>query len=56
VTWYAYGVNLEEKLTELHNRIHKGSCRAGPAERTYIPKADGSQRPLAILCIEQMGG
>jgi len=52
VTWHAYGVNLEEKLTDLHNRIHKGSYRARPARRTYIPKADGSQRPLAILCIE----
>jgi RNA-directed DNA polymerase len=52
VTWYAYGKNLEEKLTDLHNRVHKGSYRARPARRTYIPKADGSQRPLAILCIE----
>jgi RNA-directed DNA polymerase len=52
VTWHTYGVNLEEKLTDLHDRIHKGSYRARPARRTYIPKADGSQRPLAILCIE----
>jgi hypothetical protein len=50
--WQAYGENLEEKLPDLHDRIHKGSCRARPARRTYIPKADGSQRPLAILCIE----
>ena len=52
VTWRAYGENLEEKLTDLHDRIHKGSYRARPARRTYIPKADGSQRPLAILCLE----
>ena len=52
VTWQAYGENLEEKLTDLHDRIHKGSYRARPARRTYIPKADGSQRPLAILCLE----
>jgi len=53
VTWYAYQEkNLEEKLTDLHNRIHKGSYRARPAKRTYIPKADGSQRPLDILCLE----
>jgi len=52
VTWQAYGENLEEKLPDLHNRIHKGSYRARPARRTYIPKADGSQRPLAILCVE----
>jgi group II intron reverse transcriptase/maturase len=52
VTWQAYGENLEEKLTDLHDRIHKGSYRARPARRTYIPKADGSQRPLAILCLQ----
>ena len=52
VTWQAYGENLEEKLTNLHDRMHKGSYRARPARRTYIPKADGSQRPLAILCLE----
>jgi len=52
VTWQAYGENLEEKLTKLHDRIHKGSYRARPARRTYIPKADGTQRPLAILCLE----
>lgn len=52
VTWQAYGENLEEKLTDLHGRIHKGSYRACPARRTYIPKAVGSQRPLAILCVE----
>src|SRR5262245_14703348 len=52
VTWQAYGENLEEKLTKLHDRIHKGNYRARPARRTYIPKADGTQRPLAVLCLE----
>ena len=45
VTWQAYGENLEEKLKELHDKVHRGSYRAHPARRTYIPKADGSQRP-----------
>jgi RNA-directed DNA polymerase len=52
VTWQAYGENLEERLTDLHDRIHKGSYRSRPARRTYIPQADGSRRPLAILCVE----
>jgi retron-type reverse transcriptase len=52
VTWQAYGENLAAKLTDLHDRIHKGSYRARPARRTYIPKADGSQRPLSIWCLE----
>ena len=49
VTWQAYGKNLEEKLKELHDKVHRGSYRARPARRTYIPKADGSKRPLSIL-------
>jgi RNA-directed DNA polymerase len=52
VTWQAYAENLEEKLRDLHDRIHKGSYRARPARRTYIPKPDGSKRPLSILCLE----
>ena len=52
VTWQAYGENLEEKLKDLHERVHRGSYRARPARRTYIPKADGSKRPLSILCLE----
>ena len=52
VTWQAYGESLEAKLIDLHDRIHKGSYRARPARRTYIPKADGSQRPLSIWCLE----
>ena len=52
MTWRGYQDHLEEKLRDLHGRIHRGSYRARPAKRTYIPKADGSQRPLAILCLE----
>src|SRR5439155_14413543 len=52
VTWQSYGENLEEKLKDLHKRVHRGSYRARPARRTYIPKADGSERPLSILCLE----
>ena len=44
--------NLEEKLKDLHERVHRGSYRARPARRTYIPKADGTDRPLSILCLE----
>jgi RNA-directed DNA polymerase len=52
VTWQVYGENLAEKLTDLHARIHRGGYRARPARRTHIPKPDGSQRPLSILCLE----
>ena len=52
VTWRAYGEDLDEKLKDLHARVHKGSYRARPAKRTRIPKADGSKRPLSVWCLE----
>ncbi len=56
VTWLAYGENLIERLTTLHEQIHRGSYRANPARRRMIPKADGGERPLSILCLEDKIG
>jgi RNA-directed DNA polymerase len=52
VTWAAYGEGLEAKLTDLHNRIHRGAYRAQPSRRVYIPKPDGRERPLGIAALE----
>ena len=52
VTWQVYGETLEEKLTDPHGRIQRGSYHARPARRTFIPKPDGTKRPLSILCLE----
>lgn len=52
VTWQQYGQGLEERLQDLHDRIHRGAYRAQPSRRTYIPKADGRQRPLGIAALE----
>ncbi len=52
VTWESYGSELDARLENLNRRIHKGSYRARPARRVYIPKADGSTRPLGIQCLE----
>ena len=46
VTWHGYGRNLEERIDNLHRRIHRGAYRAQPSKRAWIPKADGRQRPL----------
>jgi RNA-directed DNA polymerase len=51
-TWQSYKQNLEVNLAELHSRIHRGSYRALPSRRRYIPKPDGRQRPLGIAALE----
>jgi hypothetical protein len=48
VTWRAYETDLDLNLTDLASRVHRGAYRALPSRRTYIPKADGRQRPLAV--------
>jgi RNA-directed DNA polymerase len=52
VTADEYEANLEAKLTDLLDRIKSGRYKAPPVRRTYIPKADGSQRPLGIPTFE----
>ena len=52
VSWKEYETGLDEKLADLHSRIHRGTYRAQPSKRAYIPKADGRQRPLGIAALE----
>src|SRR5262245_5862753 len=48
VTAADYATNLEANLLDLLDRIKSGRYKAPPVRRTYIPKADGSRRPLGI--------
>jgi RNA-directed DNA polymerase len=52
VSWQDYGQDLEENLRDLHARVQRGSYRARPSRRVYIPKADGRQRPLGVAALE----
>jgi len=52
VTWKEYEHGLEGRLIDLHGRVHRGSYRAQPSRRVYIPKPDGRQRPLGIASLE----
>jgi group II intron reverse transcriptase/maturase len=51
-TWHDYAVDLEQRIMDLHGRIHRGAYRAKPSKRTYIPKPDGRMRPLGIAALE----
>jgi len=52
VDWQTYETNLDENLRNLNARLRTGSYHARPIRRKYIPKGNGKQRPLGILCLE----
>ncbi len=52
VTWREYETGLEDRLVDLHSRVHRGAYRAQASRRVYIPKADGRQRPLGVAALE----
>ena len=52
VTWHEYETGLEERLVDLHSRVHRGAYRAQPSKRKYIEKSDGRLRPLGIAALE----
>lgn len=52
ITWQQYEADVENRIEDLHRRIHAGSYRATPVKRAYIPKADGTMRPLGIAAVE----
>ena len=52
VTWQEYESGLENRLVDLHGRVHRGTYRALPSRRVFIPKADGRKRPLGVAALE----
>ena len=52
VTWEMYAQGLEDRLVDLHGRLHRGAYRAPPVRRVEIPKPDGGTRPLGIAALE----
>jgi RNA-directed DNA polymerase len=52
LTWPEYEEGLEDRLVDLHRRVHTGAYRAQPSKRAYIPKPDGRKRPLGIAALE----
>lgn len=53
VTWQDYEANLEGNLQDLHARVHRGTYRAQPVRRRFIPKpGTDKQRPLGVAALE----
>lgn len=52
VTAADYATNLEANLLDLLGRIKSGRYQAPPVRRAYIPKADGSRRPIGLPTFE----
>ena len=52
MTWKTYERDLDCRIDELHARVKSGAYRALPSRRSYIPKEDGSKRPLAVAALE----
>ncbi len=52
VTWSEYEQGVEMRITDLHDRVHRGAFRAQPSRRVCIPKPNWRQRPLGIAALE----
>lgn len=52
VTAEEYAVRLEENLQNLHHRLRTGTYRAPAVKRAWIPKTDGSLRPIGMPTLE----
>ncbi|MBZ0100083.1 MAG: hypothetical protein K8F30_13440 [Taibaiella sp.] len=51
-TWKDYEKQCAERIPQLLAAFKNGSYRAPNIRRVYIPKGDGSERPLGLPTIE----
>jgi RNA-directed DNA polymerase len=52
IRWSDYHVKLKDNIHGLWEKLQSGAYRPKAARRIFIPKEDGSQRPLSIICLE----
>jgi len=52
LTWEDYEKDLDRRIGDLHARVQSGAYQAMPSRRRFIPKSDGSKRPLAVAALE----
>ena len=51
-TWGRYGEDLDVRLLDLQDRVHRGSYHPQPVRRVQIPKSEGRTRALGIPTLE----
>ena len=51
-SWTSYGKHLSERIKALHKRIHTQGYNPKPVLRIWLPKLDGSRRPIGITSEE----
>src|SRR5438874_961035 len=52
MTRETYEQDLDRRIETMHRHVQAGTYRALPTRRSYIPKEDGSKRPLAVAALE----
>jgi len=52
VTYADYDGNATGNIQQLHDRLTSHRYRAQPLRRVYIPKEQGTQRPISIPALE----
>lgn len=52
IGWSEYQQHVKTSLAALHHKLHIGCYKAKPVKRMWIPKADGTQRPIGVTSIE----
>ena len=52
VEWYEYERQLEVRLPQMQDELHKGSYRAIPAKRSYMEKPSGWKLLLGVQAVE----
>src|SRR5258708_40109282 len=52
MTWDIYEQGLDHRIETLRAKVQSGAYRAQPSRRSYIPKEDGTKRPLAVTALE----
>lgn len=51
ISWKDFQENLDKEIQQLHEALQCGHYKPLPSRRVFIPKADGTSRPLSIQCI-----